>query len=69
VDNREDRRTIVEDSPKKSSRNNGLLERAVQAVEGKIWVMVDILEARLGLPFVVQVGSLLLMFLTECAAH
>ena len=45
---REDGRTILEESPKKSSGSNGRAERAVQTLEGQIRVLLLSLEARLG---------------------
>ena len=48
VDAREEERTIVEESPVKSSGSNGRAERAVQTVEGQIRMLLLSLEARLG---------------------
>ena len=45
---REDGRTILEESPVKSSGSNGRAERAVQALEGQIRVLLLSLEARVG---------------------
>ena len=45
---REDGRTILEESPVKSSGSNGRAERAVQTLEGQIRVLLLSLEARVG---------------------
>ena len=41
-------RTIVEESPVGSKGSNGIVERAVQTIEGQIRVMKLALEARIG---------------------
>ena len=41
-------RTIVEESPVASSGSNGIVERAVQTIEGQIRVMKLALEDRIG---------------------
>ena len=41
-------KTLVEDSPKKSSGSNGVVERAVQEVEGSIRAGFLALQQRLG---------------------
>ena len=43
-----ERRTMIEESPVKSSGSNGRIERAVQTIEGQIRVMKSALEGRLG---------------------
>ena len=45
---REEGRTIVEESPAGSSQSNGGVERAVQSIEGEIRVMPLALEERVG---------------------
>ena len=45
---REEGRTITEESPVKSSGSNGRAERAVQALEGQIRILLLSLEARVG---------------------
>ena len=48
VKEREDGRTVVEESPRESSGSNGVVERAVQSVEGHIRVVLLALEDRIG---------------------
>ena len=48
VHEREDGRTIVEESSVKSSGSNGVVERAVQGVEGHIRVVLSALEEKIG---------------------
>jgi hypothetical protein len=48
VQNRPEGRTIVEESPKKSSGSNGVCERAVQEIEGRIRSILLSLQERLG---------------------
>ena len=48
IEAREEGRTIVEESPVKSSGSNGRAERAVQTLEGQIRILLLGLEARLG---------------------
>ncbi len=45
---RSEGRTVVEESPVQSSGSNGVVERAVQEVEGQIRVMFLALQDRLG---------------------
>ena len=60
-------RTIVEQSPVASSGSNGLVERAVQSIEGHIRVMKLALEARLGLK--VDAEANVVSFMAEHAAY
>ena len=48
VAQREDGRTIVEESPVQSSGSNGVVEKAVQIVEGQIRVVLMALEEKVG---------------------
>jgi len=48
VAQREEGRTIVEESPVKSSGSNGVVERAAQSVEGQIRVVLMALEEKIG---------------------
>ena len=48
VNEREEGRTVVEESPVGSSGSNGVVERAVQGVEGHIRVVLLALENRIG---------------------
>ena len=45
---REEGRTVVEESPKQSSGSNGVVERAVQEVEGQMRALLIAVETRLG---------------------
>ena len=60
-------RTIVEESPVGSSGSNGVVERAVQTVEGQIRVLRFALEARIGKD--VPAGSNVVVFMAEYAAY
>ena len=60
-------RTIVEESPVGSSGSNGVVERAVQAVEGQIRVMKLALEDRIGLE--VKADSCIVTFMAEYGAY
>ena len=60
-------RTLVEQSPVGSSGSNGVVERAVQTIEGQIRVMNLALESRLGVT--VSAGANVVMFLAEYAAY
>ena len=59
-------RTIVEESPIGSHASNGIVERAVQTVEGQIRVMKIALEARLGIQ--VDAGANVVTFMAEYAS-
>ena len=59
-------RTIVEESPIGSHASNGIVERAVQTVEGHIRVMKIALEARLGIQ--VDAGANVVTFMAEYAS-
>ena len=48
VKEREEGRTIVEESPVQSSGSNGIVERRVQSIEGHLRVMLLELESRVG---------------------
>ena len=56
-------RKIVEDSPVGSHASNGIVERAVQIVEGQIRIMKIALEARLGTQ--VDAGANIVTFMAE----
>jgi hypothetical protein len=60
-------RTIVEESPVASSGSNGIVERAVQTVEGQIRVLKLALEERLGMK--IAASSNIVAFLAEYAAY
>jgi hypothetical protein len=60
-------RTIVEHSPIASSGSNGVVERAVQTVEGQIRVLKLALEERLGVK--VPASSCIVAFLAEYSAY
>jgi hypothetical protein len=60
-------RTLVEQSPVGSSGSNGVVERAVQAVEGQVRVLKLALEDRLGMK--VSATSNIVAFLAEYAAY
>ena len=48
VAQREEGRTIVEESPVQSSGSNGVVERAAQSIEGQIRVVLMALEEKIG---------------------
>ena len=48
VKERDDGRTVLEESPVGSSGSNGVVERAVQGIEGQIRVILLALEERIG---------------------
>jgi hypothetical protein len=60
-------RTLVEQSPVGSSGSNGVVERAVQTVEGQVRVLKLALEGRLGMK--VTATSNIVTFLAEYAAY
>ena len=64
---REDSRTIVEESPVKSSGSNGRAERAVQTIEGQIRVLLLSLERNWG--FQIDAREPILTYLPEYAAY
>ena len=59
-------RTIVEESPVGIHASNGVVDRAVQTVEGQIRVMKIALEARLGIQ--VDAGANIATFMAEYAS-
>ena len=59
-------RTIVEQSPVGSSGSNGVVERAVQTVEGQVRVLKLALESRIG---DVPAAANVVAFMAECAAY
>ena len=67
VKDRESRKTIVEQSPVESSQSNGVVERAVQSVEGQMRVMLLALEGRIGRT--VDPEEAIVTFLPEYAAY
>jgi len=60
-------RTLVEESPVKSKGSNGLVERAVQTIEGQIRVMKLALEGRLGMK--VDAEANVVAFMADYAAY
>jgi hypothetical protein len=60
-------RTIVEESPVKSSGSNGIVERAVQSIEGQIRVMKLALEDRVGEE--IDAEANIITFMAEYAAY
>ena len=64
---REDGRTVLEESPVRSSGSNGRAERAVQSVEAQMRVLLLSLEQNLG--FKVDAREPILTYLPEYAAH
>ena len=67
VEARGDSRTLVEESPVRSSGSNGIVERAVQPVEGLIRTLKSGLEERLG--FKVDAEKAVVAFMAEYAAY
>ena len=67
VEAREEGRTVVEESPVRSSGSNGRAERAVQALEGHIRVLLLALEARLGTT--VDAKEPIVTYMPEYAAY
>ena len=61
------KRTVVEESPVGSHASNGIVERAVQGIEGQIRVMKSALEARLQRK--VATERRIVMFMAEYGAH
>ena len=66
-DAREDGRTVLEESPVRSSGSNGRAERAVQSIEAQIRVLLLSLEQNLG--FKIDAREPILTYLPEYAAH
>ena len=64
---REEGRTVVEESPKQSSGSNGVVERAVQEVEGQMRALLLAVEARLGEE--IKPTEPLAQFIPEFAAY
>ena len=60
-------RWIVEASPVGSHASNGLVERAIQSVEGQVRVLKSALEARWGVK--IPAASAIIPWLMEYAAH
>jgi hypothetical protein len=60
-------RTLVEESPVQSSGSNGVVERAVQTIEGQVRVLKLSLEERLGQE--VPASHCIVAFLAEYAAY
>jgi hypothetical protein len=60
-------RTIVEESPVRSHGSNGVVERAVQTIEGQIRVMKLALEDRIGRA--VDAEALVVTFMAEYASY
>ena len=67
VKEREDGRTVVEESPVGSSGSNGVVERAVQGIEGQIRVILLALEERIGRQ--VDPEEAIVSFIPEYAAY
>lgn len=59
-------RTIVEESPARSSGSNGVAERAAQSVEGQIRILKLALEARIGVD--IPAESNVVTFMAACGA-
>eukprot|EP00973_Karenia_brevis_P022352 3076035-Karenia_brevis.AAC.1 len=67
---REDRtrgKTIVEEVPKKSKGSNGIVERAVQEIEGHMRAILLSLEERLGVE--IDAKERIVAFIPEYAAY
>jgi hypothetical protein len=60
-------RTIVEESPVQSSGSNGVVERAVQTIEGQVRVLKLGLEEKIGAE--IAAGSNVVAFMAEYAAY
>lgn len=60
-------RTLVEESPVQSSGSNGVVERAVQSIEGQIRVLKMALEERIGVK--VPASHCIVTFLAEYSAY
>ena len=60
-------RTIVEESPVESKGSNGVVERAVQAIEGQVRVLKLALEARIGMD--IDAESKIVTFMAEYASY
>ena len=67
MENREEGRTVVEESPVKSSGSNGVVERAVQEIEGQIRALFIGLQDRLG--FSIDARERVVAFIPEYAAY
>ena len=67
VKGREEGRTIVEESPVQSSGSNGVVERAIQSVEGQIRVTLLALEDHVGRQLDPQ--EAVVTFIPEYAAY
>ena len=67
VAEREEGRTVVEESPVGSSGSNGVVERAVQSVEGQIRVILLALEERIGRQL--DPEAAIVTFIPEYAAY
>ena len=67
VKEREEGRTIVEESPKQSSGSNGIVERCVQGIEGHLRVILLEFESRVGEE--VDAKEPIVTFMPEYAAY
>ena len=67
VEAREDGRTILEESPVRSSGSNGRAERAVQTLEGQIRILLLGLEDKLGTK--VDAREPIVTYMPEYAAY
>lgn len=67
VKEREDGRTVVEESPKRSSGSNGVAERAAQEVEGRLRAILLEFESRIGEE--VDAREPIMTFIPEYAAY
>lgn len=67
IDSREEGKVILEESLVKSSGSNGIVERAVQRIEGRVRVMYSALQDRLGIK--IDARECDIAFLPEYAAY
>lgn len=67
VKEREDGRSVVEESPKRSSGSNGVAKRAAQEVEGRLRAILLEFESRIGEE--VDAREPIMTFIPEYAAY
>ena len=67
VETREEGRSVLEESPVKSSGSNGIVERAVQSIEGHVRAIFLAFQDRLGMK--VDTRERVVTFIPEYAAY
>ena len=67
VEERKEGQTLVEDSPKKSSGSNGIVERSVETVECRIRAILTSFEERMNME--VDARERIIAFIPEYAAY